>query len=204
MSRICIVGLGNPGPKYKGTRHNIGFDWVDALAASTLFSSQKLKVAEKFQSYWTMGTLVGGTLNETEIHFLLPQTYMNESGKAVAEWKQKYQGDSKIIVAYDDMDIPIGRLRYREKGSDGGHRGMRSLIEHLGTDEIPRLRIGISRPVDESIDHVLTKFTPDERTILNRLLKDVEWQFRALLGDNAEKIMNQLNSKNYAEITNGA
>lgn len=199
MSRFCFVGLGNPGAKYKGTRHNIGVEWVEALSASTLFSTQKIKASEKFQSYWAMAKF-----DEHEIHFLLPQTYMNESGRAAAEWKQKYQGDSRLIAVYDDMDIPLGKLRYREYGSDGGHRGMRSLIEHLGSDQISRLRIGIGRPVDTSIDHVLAKFTPDERTVLNKLLKDVENHFRILISESAEQIMNQLNAKNYGENNRGA
>lgn len=199
MSRFCFVGLGNPGPKYKGTRHNIGFEWVEALASLPIFSSQKSKPAEKFQSFWAQSSV-----GETEVHFLLPQTYMNESGKAVSEWRQKYQGDSRIIVIYDDMDVALGKMRYREKGSDGGHRGMRSIIELLGTSDIPRLRIGIGRPVDESIDHVLARFNPAERQVMNRLLGDVESHFKILVSATGEKVMNQLNSKDYSEAAHGA
>lgn len=191
MSRICFVGLGNPGAKYRGTRHNIGFEWVEALAASSLFSG-RVKVAEKFQSFWGMASF-----ESHEVHFLLPQTFMNESGKALRAWADKYQGESRSVVIFDDMDIALGKMRYREDGSDGGHRGLRSVIEHMGTDNIPRLRLGIGRPVDATVDHVLSKFTPDERGVANKLLADVEWQFKTLLEDNIEKVMNQLNGKNY-------
>lgn len=165
---------------------------MEALVASSLFSSQKIRGVEKFQSMWAMAKY-----GEDEIHFLLPQTYMNESGRAVLEWKQKYQGESRITVVYDDMDIALGKLRYRRDGSDGGHRGIRSIIECLGTTEIPRLKIGIGRPVDESIDHVLTKFTPDEKVIVTKVLNDVVSQFEILVTDDADAIMQELNGRNY-------
>lgn len=194
MQRLCLVGLGNPGAKYRGTRHNVGFEWVEALSSSAFFSKYTFRFQEKFQSHWA-----DVDLGHTEVHFLLPQTFMNESGRAVRDWKAKFQGDSKIIAIYDEMDIAVGKMRYRTKGSDGGHRGMRSIIECLGTQEVPRLRIGIGRPSDTSIDHVLTKFLPEERTVLNRLLADSQSQFEVMLSGDDEQLMNVLNAKNYAE-----
>lgn len=126
---------------------------------------------------------------------------MNESGKAVSEWKQKFQGESEILVAFDDMDIPLGRLRYRAEGSDGGHRGLRSIIEHLGTQEVPRLRIGIGRPVDQSIDHVLSRFTPDEKKILKPLLAEASEQLKIWLTEKTELCMNKLNAKDFRPKT---
>lgn len=198
--RVCILGLGNPGPKYQGTRHNIGFDWVNS-AVSQLFGATQWQ--EKYESaYCEQSAQWSG--QEFDLHFLKPLTYMNESGRAFDRWKSKNQGESRFLVAYDDMDLPLGKLRLRNKGSDGGHRGMRSLIERGGTDEIPRLRIGIGRPEqdgkrDDTLNHVLERFDPSEKIIVERLLADAGEQLKILLTCTYEQAMNKINSKNFGD-----
>lgn len=198
LKRVCIVGLGNPGPRYDGTRHNIGFNWVDSVAKK-LFPQSQFKT--KYQSEWLQvsHSIKGDTF---DLHLLKPQTYMNESGKACAEWKQKNQGESLWLVVYDDMDLPLGKLRLRASGSDGGHRGMRSIIERLGTNAVARLRLGISRPQvdgvrEETLDHVLERFNPEEKKVIFPMLEDAASQLEAFLSHDFDKAMNIINSKNF-------
>ena len=156
-----IVGLGNPGRQYEETRHNVGFMLLDRLAAA---SGALFQAAPRWQSQ--LAKLADGTL------LLKPQTFMNLSGRAVRQamaW-HKWPPES-VLVIYDDAALPLGRLRFREKGTAGGHNGIKSLIEHLGTDAFPRLKIGIgaSRP-GHMTGHVLGKFAPDERPVLENTL----------------------------------
>ena len=157
-----IVGLGNPGRQYEDTRHNVGFMVLDRLATACGVAFQS---APKWQSHFAKlpndGTLL-----------LKPQTFMNLSGRAVRQvlaW-HKWTPES-LLVVYDDASLPLGRLRFREKGSAGGHNGIKSMIEHLGTDAFPRLKIGIgaSRP-GHMTGHVLGKFSPDEQPLLENTL----------------------------------
>lgn len=163
-----VVGLGNPGQKYDRTRHNIGFEVVDNLAKAWTL---KLNDNKRFQGN------VGETRSTSGDRLILlkPSTYMNRSGqsiRAVVDWYKLSPSD--VLVIYDDMDLPIGRLRLRLSGSAGGHNGMKSIISHLGTQTFPRLRLGISRSVSSDkqanqtvIGHVLGKFAPDERKIID-------------------------------------
>ena len=198
-----MIGLGNPGPKYKFTRHNIGFDWIDSVLSSSLFSAQSPKFTEKFNSLWWQGDVDG-----REIHFLKPQTYMNESGKALEKWSSKYQGLADHLIVFDDMDLSLGRLRLRAQGGDGGHRGLRSLINHSKGIELPRLRIGIGRPVDDSVDHVLQKFNPQEKAVVNDCLDDAGFVFLAILqswfGGDKELALSHINGKHYGDLENGS
>jgi len=162
--KLCVIGLGNPGPKYKGTRHNIGFAWLDAVMNSSVFANQNPSFTEKFSSLWW-----AGSCESTEVHLLKPQTFMNVSGQAVVKWRSKFQGDVRFLVVMDDMDLPLGKIRLRFEGSDGGHRGLRSIIERLGDKNIPRLKLGVGRPQEDSVDHVLSKFKPDEKLITKPL-----------------------------------
>ncbi len=155
----AIVGLGNPGPEYRDTRHNVGARALDALA-------KKLKV--RFQRVG--GHLVAQTKSRSEILYLIkPQCFMNAMGPPVARVTRRLllvPGD--LILVYDDLDLPLGRVRVRLKGTAGGHNGVRSLIGTLGTDQLRRVKIGIGRPVSaerdrgEIVDHVLSAFEPDE------------------------------------------
>ncbi|HEY9645544.1 MAG TPA: aminoacyl-tRNA hydrolase, partial [Chroococcidiopsis sp.] len=135
-----IVGLGNPGAKYDQTRHNIGFDVVDALARRWQIG---LTENRKFQGIFGEGFAP----NRDKIRLLKPQTYMNLSGqsiRAVVDWFKL--SPEAVLIVYDDMDLPLGKLRMRLSGSAGGHNGMKSAIAHLGTQDFPRLRIGIGSP----------------------------------------------------------
>jgi peptidyl-tRNA hydrolase (EC 3.1.1.29) len=165
-----IVGLGNPEQKYDRTRHNIGFNAVDALAKSWHIS---LSENRKFQGIFGEGNRPRGQ----KIRLLKPLTYMNLSGQAIraaADW-YKIPPESVLIV-YDDMDLPIGKIRMRLSGSAGGHNGMKSAIAHLGTDKFPRLRIGIGKPQNEvsqkekdTISFVLGKFSLEETQLLENV-----------------------------------
>jgi PTH1 family peptidyl-tRNA hydrolase len=191
--RFCILGLGNPGARYRGTRHNIGFEWIDSVAQA-LFSGEQFR--EKYESLWLSGQISG-----CDVHLLKPQTFMNESGKALAAWKQKNQGEAKILAVYDDMDLPLGKLRLRYSGSDGGHRGLRSLIERGGSSEIPRLRLGIGRPAaDTTVDFVLDKFHPDERAVVNCLLQDCSSHLKAFMELSEDQALQAINSKTYEGV----
>jgi PTH1 family peptidyl-tRNA hydrolase len=197
--RVCIVGLGNPGSRYDGTRHNIGFAWIDSVVRD-LFPGEKFK--EKYQALYANGLATFGGVS-VDLHFLKPQTFMNESGKSAAEWKQKNQGDSRWLVVYDDMDLALGKLRLRPSGSDGGHRGIRSIIERLGTQEIPRLRLGIGRPQsdqnrDDTVEYVLEKFAPAEKSIVMAMLSDASEQLKSYIALDFERAMNAINAKNFA------
>jgi PTH1 family peptidyl-tRNA hydrolase len=151
-----VVGLGNPGRQYAGTRHNVGFDVIDCLAAGPGVTAFK----ERF----------GGLLAEDNPDGLLllkPQTFMNLSGRSVRQVVDffKLPADDLLIVC-DDFALPLGKLRIRSKGSHGGHNGLRNIQEHLGSTAYPRLRIGVGGPDAEAIDHVLGKFKPGERATM--------------------------------------
>jgi PTH1 family peptidyl-tRNA hydrolase len=154
-----IVGLGNPGSKYDRTRHNIGFDVVDSAAR---YWQIPCAPHRKFQGDFGEGGVHGHKLG-----LLKPSTYMNNSGQAIRAVVDWYKlSPAAVLVIYDDMDLPLGRLRLRFKGSAGGHNGMKSTIAHLGTSDFPRLRLGIGSPTgdrkSETVSHVLSKFAPEE------------------------------------------
>ncbi|MDY0410004.1 aminoacyl-tRNA hydrolase [Virgibacillus soli] len=152
----CIVGLGNPGRKYKKTRHNIGFLVIDELA-----NRHKLKLnKEKYN-----GLYVVEQLNGEKVLLLQPQTFMNLSGESIRPFMDFYKiSPSEVLVIYDDLDLPTGKIRLRQKGGHGGHNGIKSTILHLGTKEFNRLRIGIGRPDTPIpvVDYVLGKFHKNE------------------------------------------
>ena len=151
-----IIGLGNPGIKYAATRHNFGFRAMDALASAWQVAFTK----NRYQSLYA----------EVNVHnqrFVLvkPQTFMNLSGRSARPWRDFYHIDLQdILVIYDDISLDIGRVRVREGGSAGGHNGMKSLIEHFGSDAFPRLRLGVGPqpPRMDSADYVLQSFRPSE------------------------------------------
>ncbi|MBW4623207.1 MAG: aminoacyl-tRNA hydrolase [Cyanosarcina radialis HA8281-LM2] len=186
-----IVGLGNPEPKYEQTRHNIGFAAVDALARSWQIDWSENR---KFQGWF--GESLGP--NSEKIRLLKPTTYMNLSGqaiRAVTDWF-KLPPES-VLVIYDDMDLPLGRIRLRLSGSAGGQGGMKSAIAHLGTQNFPRLRIGIGR--DErnngAISHVLGKFSAAETEVISQALKLVVEAVEFSLKQGVEKAMSYYNNR---------
>jgi PTH1 family peptidyl-tRNA hydrolase len=157
-----VIGLGNPGPRYRETRHNAGFRVVDRLA-----SRMGIPLTQtRFDGHFGRGR-VGGI----DVGLLEPQTFMNGSGRAVAaalRFLPVGEISSDLLVVYDDADLPLGRLRLRARGSDGGHLGLRDVLACIGTQELPRLRFGIGRPLhsQDTVDHVLQKFSESETEAL--------------------------------------
>jgi peptidyl-tRNA hydrolase, PTH1 family len=188
-----IVGLGNPGAKYDHTRHNIGFDLIDRLAKRWQVSITEQK---RFQGEVGEGSVAG-----QRIRLLKPSTFMNKSGQSVRAVLDWYKLEpQQVLVLYDDMDLPVGKLRLRLSGSAGGHNGMRSLIAHLGTQDFPRLRVGISKATDadatkDTISHVLGKFAPEELRILPEVLDMAADAVELALKQGTEKSMSLYNGR---------
>jgi|SRR5690625_1509279 len=152
----CVIGLGNPGRKYERTRHNIGFMVIDELLRRYRISCDK----KKFNCEYTITHIAG-----EKLLLVKPQTFMNLSGEGVQPLLQYYNvTPENTLVAYDDLDLPLGKIRLREKGGHGGHNGIRSLITHFSTKEFKRLRIGIGRPIDQTsiVNYVLQRFSKAE------------------------------------------
>ena len=186
-----IVGLGNPESKYDQTRHNIGFEAVDSLARAWSLSWQENK---RFKGLITEGRAADGS----KIFLLKPLTYMNRSGQSVRAVLDWYKiAPSSILVIYDDMDLPVGRLRIRPSGSAGGHNGMKSIISHLGNQDFPRLRIGIgkSEGKKQTIGYVLSKFSPEEKKVIQEVLEISVNAVEKIISEGVDKAMNIFNSK---------
>lgn len=192
-----IVGLGNPEPKYDRTRHNIGFAAIDALADHLQVS---LSANRKFQGEFGEGR---GPTGE-KIRLLKPLTYMNNSGRsirAVLDWYKL--PPQSVSIVYDDLDLPLGRMRLRLSGSAGGHNGMKSAIALMGTKDFSRLRIGIGRPKNAAVDgndkktvgYVLGKFSPEETELMDKVLKLVVEAIELSLRQGIEKAMSLYNSR---------
>ena len=159
-----IVGLGNPGDKYAKTRHNIGFEVINKLQKDLNIIGEK----DKFQ-----GLLSEKNIDGEKVLFLKPQTFMNLSGNSIAAVINFYKIDAKneMIVIYDDMDLPVGKLRVKEKGSSGGHNGIKSIISHLG-DEFLRIKCGIGKSKDDTIDFVLGQFDKSEQETVDKMIEN--------------------------------
>ncbi|BAY44032.1 peptidyl-tRNA hydrolase [Scytonema sp. HK-05] len=193
-----IVGLGNPEPKYDKTRHNIGFAAVDALSRCW-----KIPLAEnrKFQGEYGEGIAATGD----KIRLLKPLTYMNRSGQAMQAVTSWYKLEPELVlVIYDEMDLPLGKTRLRLSGSAGGHNGMKSAIAHLGTQNFPRLRIGIGKPKGTananesgSVSHVLGRFSAAENEVMSLVLQFVVECVELSLKQGVEKAMNVCNSRSF-------
>ena len=190
-----IVGLGNPGPKYDRTRHNIGFEIVDALAKS--FPGVALAENKRFQG-------IAGEFRSAgeRVVLLKPTTYMNNSGRAVRavlDWYKLEPGE--VLVVYDDMDLPTGKLRMRLSGGAGGHNGMKSIISHLGTKAFPRLRVGIGATDKEGdrdgavVSHVLGRFAPADRKIVDAVIPMAVDAIDLSLRKGVERSMNLYNGR---------
>ena len=185
-----IVGLGNPEPKYDNTRHNIGFAAIDELAKMWQIP---LKENKRFQGLFAEGSAPGGK----KVRLLKPSTYMNRSGqsvRAVTDW-YKIPAQS-VLVVYDDMDLPVGRLRLRLTGSAGGHNGMKSIISHLGSKDFPRLRIGIGKSDGKkaTVNYVLGKFAPQEILAVDEVMYASIKAIELSLKEGMEQSMNRYNS----------
>ena len=180
-----IVGLGNPGRKYDRTRHNVGFDIVDRLV-----NDNGLRL--RFDKKWNAET----ARNDAGIIFAKPQTFMNLSGEAVSKLVKFFKLTSRnVLVVYDDVDLPIGRMRFREEGSAGGHNGIKSIIQHLGTNQVPRLKVGVGGAGgrEEMIEHVLGRFAPDEREEIEKSLANAVEAVKCALARGLTESMNRFN-----------
>lgn len=184
-----IAGLGNPGKKHEKTRHNIGFMAVDGLIKKFNLNPHSGKFSAELA--------VKPDDEHNKIFFLKPQTYMNKSGDSVAAVAQFYKIDPEdILVIYDDLDLPLGRLRVVRKGSSGGHNGIKSIIEKLGTDHFNRLKLGISRPNDvrvDVVDYVLMPFAVSEKQAVERTLKMAAQAVAVFLQKGPQGAMNEFN-----------
>ena len=184
-----IVGLGNPGSKYDKTKHNAGFWVIDELIRRSENSAEK----NQCQALVTTCTLYG-----ERVMLAKPQTFMNLSGEPVGPLMRYYKIDpSDVYCIYDDMDLPIGKLRIRPNGSSGGHNGIKSLISHIGTENFPRFRVGIGRPLPQwtVIDHVLAPFSEESQEKVQKGIKDTVKAVLGTLEVGIDKGMNQFNPK---------
>ena len=183
-----VIGLGNPGKKYEKTRHNIGFIAVDNLRKKMNISDER----EKFQALVSEKNIDG-----EKVIFLKPQTFMNLSGNSVIEIVNFYKLDPKkdIIVIYDDMDLSFGDIRIREKGSSGGHNGIKSIISHIG-EEFIRIKCGIGAKEKDAVEHVLGEFNQTEQKDLDEILEKINNCIIDILTvQNLERTMQKYNKK---------
>jgi PTH1 family peptidyl-tRNA hydrolase len=194
MNEIYLIGLGNPGKKYTKTRHNIGFLILENL--SKKYNSNFL-LKDKLRSFCSEFKI-----NDATYRLFLPNTFMNNSGDAVRAIIDWYKINlDQIFVIVDDKDLPLGKIRFRKKGSSGGHNGLKSIIEKLRTQDFNRIRIGIGSPasIDETnnyntISHVLGNITSDEKSILDKVYTKVIESLEQLNTKKEELIINDLNS----------
>lgn len=184
-----IVGLGNPGLKYSGTRHNIGFAVINELG-------EKYNIGVNVRKHKAfIGT---GMIAEEKVILAAPQTYMNLSGESVNALLEYYNVDvDDLIVIYDDVDLDVGRLRIRIQGSAGGHNGMKSIMEHLGTQEFTRVRVGVGEKPEEwdLADYVLSRFAKEELPIIRESCTNACEAVVKIITDSAEEAMNLYNRK---------
>jgi peptidyl-tRNA hydrolase, PTH1 family len=190
-----VVGLGNPGPRYAGTRHNVGFDAVDLLAKRHGAEwAAAPRGAEALVATWRMGGAI----------FAKPLTFMNLSGAAVMPLLQFYKIEiADLLVVVDEVQLETGRIRIRPSGSAGGHNGLKSIIGSLGTDAFPRLRIGVGRGDTrrDLADHVLAKFDADERELIADAIARAADAAEVFVADDTAAAMNRFNRK--PETANG-
>jgi PTH1 family peptidyl-tRNA hydrolase len=181
-----IVGLGNPGEEYVGTRHNVGFAVVERLAERWSLGPWKKKFA---------GRMAQGRVGEENVALLEPLTYMNLSGRSVAEAADFFEcrpGDTMVVL--DDVDLPLGRLRMRGAGGAGGHKGLTDVLARLGSQDVPRLRLGVGRPGHgDTADHVLRRFAETERPVVDETVAKAADAIETWLRSGLNAAMNQAN-----------
>ncbi|MBO7237325.1 MAG: aminoacyl-tRNA hydrolase [Kiritimatiellae bacterium] len=181
-----IVGLGNPGAQYANTPHSVGFEVVDAIAAELGLEWETKKA---FSCLMAKGVFAG-----VPVLLVKPQTYMNLSGDSVAPVVKYHNATpADLIVVQDDIDIPLGRLRIRKNGSCGGHNGIRNIIERLGSQSFIRLKVGVGKDKSNVIGHVLGKFDPASRTMVDKVVSASVQAVASILRDGADKAMNVFN-----------
>ncbi|HBG5344939.1 TPA: aminoacyl-tRNA hydrolase [Clostridioides difficile] len=182
-----VVGLGNPGKKYEKTRHNVGFDVIDILAKEYNISVTKIKHK----------ALIGeGRVGTEKVLLVKPQTYMNLSGETLIDIYKYYKVDlSNIVVVYDDIDLDVGKIRIRKKGSGGTHNGMKSITKCLGSNDFPRVRVGVSKPEvgQDLADFVLSRFRKEESDNINEALEKAAYAIDSIIRENIDMSMNKYN-----------
>lgn len=187
MSRYLVVGLGNPGREYAGNRHNVGYRCVDHLASAHGLS---------FNRRQRKASIALGPIRQRSVVLAKPRTYMNRSGHPVASLARFYRIPlDRLLVVYDDLDLPLGTTRMRPSGGSGGHRGMKSIIEQLGNQGFPRLRIGIGRPPGrmDPADYVLRDFPKGDEVLLERTLEQATAAIETWLVEGVDQAMSQYN-----------
>ncbi|KEI00725.1 aminoacyl-tRNA hydrolase [Clostridium botulinum] len=183
---FLIVGLGNPGKEYEHTRHNVGFDAIDLLAEKYNIELNR----KKFKGMYGDGNIAG-----EKVILLKPLTYMNLSGESVREIMDFYKiTNEDIIVIYDDISLEVGRMRIREKGSAGGHNGIKNIIAHLNTDYFPRVKVGVGQPVKINlVSHVLGKFEKEDESKLNKTFEAACNAVQIIIEKGTAEAMNKFN-----------
>lgn len=187
-----MVGLGNPGLKYEFTRHNIGFRVVDSLARDMGTEFKKVK------SYYSL--ISRGTINNHKAMLVKPQTFMNLSGRAVSKVVSYYKIPLQdLLIVYDDLNLELGQVRIRKKGSTGGHKGIESIMQYLHSEDIPRLRIGIGNPSAnfnfDCVSYVLSNFNGDEKDKTKEVIQLSTEAIKTIIEDGFEKAMRKYNRK---------
>ena len=183
-----VVGLGNPGAKYENTRHNIGFDCLNRLHQTVGLAP----VQSKFESQ-----IAKGRLGHHDVVLAWPMTYMNCSGRAVAQIARFYKIPAEfVLVVCDDLSLPLGKLRLRKSGTSGGQKGLDDVLKSMGTQDIPRLRIGIDATPEnrETVDYVLSKFSKKEREVVDESLQRALEAIQCWLGEGILQAMNRFNA----------
>ena len=185
-----IVGLGNPGKSYAGNRHNVGFQCLDHFA-----SQHRIPIKERRLRLKTLKAKYGtGEVAGTPVVLAKPRTYMNHSGSAVAQLLRRFGVPlDDLLVIYDDLDLPLGKLRIRQRGGAAGHKGVASVIASLGSEEFPRIRVGIGRPEGDEVSYVLSDFTAEEKDIAREAGARVADALLCILAEGIEAAMNRYN-----------
>ncbi|MBN1955516.1 MAG: aminoacyl-tRNA hydrolase [Anaerolineae bacterium] len=189
ISPFLVVGLGNPGARYAGNRHNVGFHCLHKLAAAHQL---------EFKQRQKRARIARSSISGQPVILAMPQTFMNESGRSVAPLARFYRVEtSRLLVIYDELDLPLGALRLRPQGGSGGHKGMRSIIQHLGSEAFPRMRIGIGRPPGrmDPADYVLQNFSADEKLLVEEVLEQAVAAVETWLTAGIESAMDQYNQR---------
>ncbi|MFU0824392.1 aminoacyl-tRNA hydrolase [Clostridium sp.] len=183
---FLIVGLGNPGKEYEHTRHNVGFDIIDLISERYNIEINR----KKFK-----GVYGDGKINGERVFLLKPETYMNLSGESVREISDFYKiPNENIIIIYDDISLEVGRLRIREKGSAGGHNGIKSIIANLGGDVFPRIKVGVGQPKREDlVSFVLGRFSDDDRKVLEKVFEVASAAVEVIIKEGTMEAMNKYN-----------
>lgn len=195
-----VVGLGNPGEKYASTRHNVGFMALELLASR---GGGSFKAMTKLQ-----GDLADVGTGESRLRLLMPKTYMNDSGRSIRAALDWFDLEiQQLLVLVDDMDLPLGRLRLRAQGGAGGHNGLKSTIQHLGTQEFARLRIGIGAPGRtpeerraRTVSHVLGQFNREEEPLLHEILEEVLSGLERIQSQGLDRAGNHINGLNLVPV----